>query len=440
MLYEDPLDWDHQIRQGQQLAEQYRLALRVNPLAADPDGPFVGTPFVTTRAAFDRIRSLPEDLPLREPLLHWAFRLAEARVNAELERQLAMAWRTEALRIDQPRPIETTRADLLARVLSDGVARSTWLELLGQHLDGLTQAVSLLWQRREELAQRAGFANLAAATHPIADLQNHVTQWQLRVKAAAEQAWGRDPLSAITAGLANQANRGWPARLGAHSVVALLGSRGWLARVVREPRWPQLIGPTSFLRALHAFGCELASAWATNAYPFVLAHRAGRGAGQRLGFLLAGLVTNLAWQRRVLGLHADQAREQVRALANALLFAGHGLCLKVLLARAATQSASALQQAHGQYLIEVFGFELPRAFAGLVPRLDTDDAHALIGFWMGLAEHERLRQAFDVDWFRNPRAIETVLEQSSTIEPAPLDATTLERHQAAAARWLLECI
>jgi hypothetical protein len=437
MTYEDPLDWDRQIQTGHQLVERYRRALHVEPAAAE-DGPFVGTPFVTTRAAFDRIRELPVELPLREPLLRWAFRMADARINAELERNLARAWRTEVLRIDRPRSMQTTRAEILACVLRDAPARRIWLELLAQQLDGLTESTSLLWQRREELAQRAGFAGFSAASDPTTHLEQHIVEWRATVNSGLPRSWGKDPVELLTTALASTATQGWPARLNAQSVAALLGSRDWLRRVVREPHWPTLIGPTSFVRALHALGRELAFGWAATTHPFVVAHRAGGLSEQRLGYLLASLVTNLEWQKRALGVRPDKAREQVRALAFALLYAGHGLSLKVQLARAATRSASALEQAHTQNLIEMFGFELPRVFAGQVPKLDFDDAHALVGFWLGLSDHERLRQTHDVDWFRNPRAIEAVLEQSAAIGPDTIESTEIEQRRTAATRWLLE--
>jgi hypothetical protein len=51
-----------------------------------------------------------------------------------------------------------------------------------------------------------------------------------------------------------------------------------------------------------------------------------------------------------------------------------------------------------------------------------------------------LRGSFDIDWFRNPRAIESVLEQSAVIELAATDPPTVEQQQTAAAKWLLESI
>jgi hypothetical protein len=440
MSYEDPLDWDRQVQNGHQLAERYRQALRLDPLAADSSGPFIGVPFVTTRAGLAKIRELPDGLPLREPLLRWAFRLAEARVNAEFERNLAFAWRSEVIVLESPRRVHTTRANLLMQVVRDAAARGVWLQLLGAQLDGMTESTSLLWQRRVELAKRAGFENLAAATGAVARLEEHVNRWLQQFNANTSDSRQLGPVGHFETALATGASQGWPAHMTAQSVASLLGPRAWLQRTVREPQWPQLIGPTSFMRALFELGRELAFAWAASTHPFVMAHSTGGQAQHRLGYLLASLPLNVEWQKRALGLRNDQAREQARMLANALTCHAAWLCLKVRLARAAGVSASELRLAYVQNLIETFGFELPKAFAGQLPRLDFDDEHRLVGFWSALSDHARLRSNFDSDWFRNPRAIESLLEQSAVIEPDGAEPATIEQHQATAAKWLLECM
>jgi hypothetical protein len=438
MSFEDPLEWDRQVQNGHYLTEQYRRALRVDPVKADASGPLVGVPFITTRAGFAKIRELPDGLPFREPLLGWALRLADARVNAELERQLALYWRSDEVALDLPRPLRTTRAALLLRVLSDMPARRTWLEVLGEHLGGMRESISLLWQRRDELAKRAGFQGFSAATDPVPGLQEHISQWLTHVRAVNDQLWPRDVVGFLNVALASDASQGWPAHLNAQSVAALLGSKAWLARSVREPDWPRLIGPTSFMRSLYAVGRALGFAWAAGTHPYAIAHAPGGQNEHRLGFLLAALPTSPEWQKRVLGVREDRARAQVRGLTKALICAVHMLCLQVRLVRSAEQSAGALARSYEQHSIELFGFELPPAFAGMLPRLEYYAAHQLVACWRALSDHVRLRNVYDVDWFRNPRALEAILEESAAIESAPLDAAALEQHQLAAAAWLRE--
>ncbi len=441
MSYEDPLEWDRQVRQCSLLVDRYRQALKLDPISADPSGPFVGVPFITTRAALDDIRAMPESLPMREPLLRWAFYLAEARVNAELERGMAQAWRAETITLDSSRPMRTTRAELLTRVLSDSLARGMWLDTLGRQLDGMTDWVSLLWQRRDELAKRAGFVGFAAAIEPLDSLGVHIGNWLRQSMAATREAWPRDPMAYLERSLSNDASEGWPAHMTAQSIASLLANRAWFARpALREPRWPHLIGPTSFLRALHQLGRELARSWAPSSHPFAMAHQAGGLAQHRLGWLLASLALSREWQQRILGLNKDRARDQVRDLSRSFLCAVHRLCLKVRLTRAAADSATSLKSAFAENMYEMFGFDLPSSFAGQLPQLDLDSAQCLVGFWLGCSDHARLQCAFDADWFRNPRAIETVLEESSAIQSAGFTSEDIEKHQSAASVWLLECL
>src|SRR5271157_5834891 len=146
MAYEDPLEWDRQVRTLSALAERHQRLVDHDPTAADPSGPFVGVPYITTRSAFADIRALPEGLPIREPLLRWAYRLADARVNAEIERAIALIWRSQPVILDTQQPQRITRAELLIKLLSDRPAHGLWWHSLCKQLDGLSEWVSLLWQ------------------------------------------------------------------------------------------------------------------------------------------------------------------------------------------------------------------------------------------------------------------------------------------------------
>ena len=80
--------------------------------------------------------------------------------------------------------------------------------------------------------------------------------------------------------------------------------------------------------------------------------------------------------------------------------------------------------------------------AGYVPRLGRSDAQRLLGLWLGIADHMSLIQMFDEDWYRNPRAIETlrgqILERPS-LQPEKLQVSEA---QVATLRWLssnLDC-
>lgn len=412
MSYEDPLAWDRQIKLLAEFDEQYQLKLRKNPDAADPSGPFVGVPPLTERAAFETVRGLPEDLPLRVAMLRWMYRTTDARVNAPVHRQVACYWRSEPISIESPLRITTTRSDILNRALRDSQGRKHWLTALQNNLDGAAELVSESWQRKQELAKRAGFEGVISTIHPPADMNALCDEWQALSAAISSELLPRQLIALLEAALADSASQGWPARIAAQSMAGLLGDAAWLKRVtLREPEWPRLIGPTSFMRALHQLGKELARASATPAYPFVIAHDPWNLSEHRLGFLLASLTTNDDWQQRVLGLRKDRARAQARALSLTLLQASREHCLRLRLRGSAIRSTDALRSTFAEQTSSVFGFEFPNEFAGQLPRIRDDDAQRLLGLWHGLADHARLIQIYDVDWYRNPRAIQALLGQ-----------------------------
>ena len=421
MPIDDPLTWDRQIRLLADFDDQYRLRLRTDPLSADPEGPFVGVPPITERAAFAQLHALPDNLPLRRPMLRWAFRLADSRINATIRRQIAGFWRSDSINIEVPKRITTTRSELVIRLLSESRGQQQWLSALQNQLDGAAEVTSALWQRREELARRAGFQGVKSVIDPVPDISALCEAWLAHCAAMSLELLPRELFQLLEVALANRANLGWPARISAQSVAGLLGKSAWFRHAnVREPVWPRLIGPSSFMRALHLLGQQLARAFASTDYPFVLAHDPWYLAEHRLGCLLASLALNADWQLRVLGLRKDSAITQARALMRSVLQESRGLCLRLRLSVSAIQSSDALRSALAQHTFEIFGFEMPQQFAGQLPRISADDAQRLFGLWLGLSDHARLIQVFDTDWYRNPRAIETVLGQLLDVgEPVP---------------------
>ena len=155
---------------------------------------------------------------------------------------------------------------------------------------------------------------------------------------------------------------------------------------------------------------------------------------------MATLALNRQWQQRILGLNKDRARDQVRDLSRALLCRVQGLCLKVRLTRMAAESGNSLRSAFAENMHEMFGFELRSEFAGQLPQLNLDGVQQLMGFWLGCSDHARLQSTFESDWFRNPRAIETVLEESSAVGDASFSMEDAATHLTAASDWLLQCL
>jgi len=437
MFNEDPLAWDRQVRLLAEFDQIHRTKLRLDPETADATGPFVGVPAITERAAFVQLRELPGELPLRRALARWMYRLADARVNGALLRNWACYWRNEQVGIDSAKGASFSRAALLRQLLCDEPARTQWLRELERALSGTANFVSDLWQRRQELAERAGFDSLAAVLDPVEGLVELSEKWRAASDAISSEVLPRNALPLLEVALSTRARQGWPVRIAAQSMAGLLGERTWLRlALVKEPAWPQLIGPASFVLALNRLGQTLAKSWAPESHPFVLVHDPWNLEGHRLGALVSSLPLNESWQRRVLGLSKDRAKLQVRELARGVLLLSRGLCLKLGLRAAAVQSSKALEGAFAESMGQLFGFTLPACFAGILPRIRRSDAQHLVGIWLGLSEHEQLIQTFDEDWYRNPRAIETLRGQSSEISRSALNPESLAAALAASASWL----
>ena len=213
MPLDDPLAWDRQLRLLAGFDDRYRLKLRTNPDSVDSSGPFVGVPPITDRSAFDLLRKLPEELPLRPSLLRWAYRLADSRVNATAHYHLARYWRSEVINLEFPQRITTTRSKMLMQLLRESQSRNAWFSALGEQLSGATELVSELWQRREELARRAGFQSAQSVIDPVDCMQASADAWLVLTGPIAAELLPRDPVKAIDVALAESASQGWPARI-----------------------------------------------------------------------------------------------------------------------------------------------------------------------------------------------------------------------------------
>ncbi len=437
MAYEDPLTWDHQVRILSEFEEHYELSLRLDPDAADAAGPFIGVPAITDRATFADVRALPPELPLRSPLERWMFRLTDARVNASLNRRMAQYWRSEPVKLDTLKETTVTRAALTFRVLCDKPARVVWWSALETALADAPVSASDLWQRRDELAKRAGFASVFDAVDPVEGMLALVEQWQLQTDELASNVLPREPFGLLEAALCTEATQGWPAHINAPTMARLLSEPTWLRMArVKEPRWPALMSPASFTRALFHLGESLARAWAPESYPFVLSLDPWKLERYRLGALVSSLALNESWHRRVLGLSREQARAHVRAISRSALLATRGLCLKLGLRSAAVESTNSLRKAFADLTYRLFRTELPAPMAGFVPRIGRSDAQRLLGLWLGLADHCLLTQAFDDDWYRNPKAIEFLRGQALERPGAQVSREQLPEVQMTSLRWL----
>jgi hypothetical protein len=97
-----------------------------------------------------------------------------------------------------------------------------------------------------------------------------------------------------------------------------------------------------------------------------------------------------------------------------------------LLRRAALRGAGAFCEEFAALTADALGLPLPAALAGGLFRIGYDSGQRLAGLIASAVERERLIEAHDIDWYRNPRAAEQLraeakLSPEAQATPALLD-------------------
>jgi hypothetical protein len=87
-----------------------------------------------------------------------------------------------------------------------------------------------------------------------------------------------------------------------------------------------------------------------------------------------------------------------------------------------------------------FGVVLPKTVAGSVLRLHVDDGQRFGGLLLAASEAERMTEAHDEDWFRNPRAIEQLRAEAALPEQRRPPPETLEAGARSLAHALTRAI
>jgi hypothetical protein len=135
--------------------------------------------------------------------------------------------------------------------------------------------------------------------------------------------------------------------------------------------------------------------------PFALAHEPGARWAPRAGATFASLAADPEWQTRVLGVGKRTALAQSRVLARTLLLDLRLQAARVLLGDAAD---FAPRDRFAELGSRLFGAELDERLRGAWPEARHDDGSRLLGAIEAHGFVRELREQFDADWFRNPRA------------------------------------
>jgi hypothetical protein len=410
---QDLLSLDRDVASGWSALTRWRADLALDPkLVADED-PLESVRRVAGKSTWDALTTLDPsaaDVPLRDALKRWVFTLTQARIGRPDE----VAWEraaSEALgRFNGRQPKRVSWREAWRGLVSatTSAEASLWLDAAAEAAPPLAAVARRSAARRVEVARRFG------ADHPWAPLVP-VERGLLRDAARrlldatddlSRAVWkpraGRDGgMAAMLHGsMAREAGDGWPAQL----------TWRWLDEVFRAERHGLRIAPTplppplgaaSFARALYAFGFAVRVATSASSMPFALSREPAFVGAHRLGFVFGELAADAEWQGRALGVGRRTALGQSRLLARTALLDARLHAARLLVGDDLETSNRDPFEEIGARL---FQGGIVARLRGTWPRAREDEAARFVALLEARDFGADIRDRFDSDWYRNPRA------------------------------------
>jgi|HubBroStandDraft_1064217.scaffolds.fasta_scaffold34341_3 hypothetical protein len=408
---------------------RWRGALSKDPEAHAGDDPLEAVRHVASKSLWEALGRLPidgTDAALIAGLKRWVYALLQAR----LARADDLAWARLASApqglIDERRVSwrEAWREVVLAR--TPGRARQA-LEAAAEAGPSLAPIVVRSADRRAEIARRL---KLTHPWEPIVGLPpRDVTATAARFLDATDDIarslrdehgdLGANAAGLLHSAVARGAGHGWPSRL-THRWLHETFGFGTVGLTLELPALPEAIGAASFARALSMFGFAFRLATMSRSMPFSMAREPGFVGAHRLAFVFGGLVGDADFYVRMLGVGQRIALAQARLLTGTALMDARLHAARVLLG---DDVAPAPRELFEEVTTRLFGAPLDPRLRGAWPRARDDEPAR----WVALLEADplrhSLRQRFDVDWFRNPRAWSDLRAQGAAISREPVDAS-----------------
>lgn len=391
---------------------------------------------VSGRTTFHTLRELSDRDPLAAPLGRWVYRLAEERYTRAGLAEMARERRAVQVALDRPEQGRFTLSELVHRALGDAQRRAGFLEQAIEHAEAASDAQALLFERRAELAERWQVVASKVGV-PCPEISDVARQFLDLTRDAFSNEVGAGSLARLIGiALAEDAREGWPARVSERSLNAMFeGTRLFDGLDLDPGQLPQTLAPASFLRALTRLGAAWVDSTAPLRQPFAIRHDAYGLRRYMIGALFASLPLSESFLRRRLGLGRDSARAEARAIAKSLLIALRLAALRVLLRGPALLGKAAFLEAFEAESARTLGVPLLPHVAGVLVRIEVDDAQRFAGALLAADRHERLISEHDEDWFRNPRAIEQLRSEADlspeiAVARETLTAASLTAHRA----------
>jgi hypothetical protein len=425
-------------------AQQTSLALRRGDAAA-AYFPTAEHRWLTSRETLEAVRERKGD-PAVPALSGWLFALILLRVNLGVFREGSALWAKRAIRVRHPEAVELTVPEAMARLVADTrrVREDTLVGLAaeGSRLgDPIVEAAG----RAQEIAKRAGLAHLDDVYSPLPAAERTVlaTELTLATNDLARDVLGSgDSLGGVLARLGAEGLAvPLPKVLGPRWVVELFPKEAGIFELpgLSLGALPKGISATSYARLLARLGARYADAATAcevlppfGATPAELRRRT-------FGVLFASLLLSPIFLQRRLGFSAREASAATRAYA--LSFFGH-----VRLAAAKVSAREALLSGNGQlarqaaadHAAQALYTEIPRGLALVLPRPRLTDPGSFLALSAGATLANELREEFDEDWFRNPKAFGKLRDLLARQEPLTADVEAGRRGQRLLITGLVE--
>jgi hypothetical protein len=442
---QDLLALDRDASRGWAALLRWREALARDPEAHADKQPLEAVRRVAGKSTWDALGALAPsaaDAPLRDALRRWVYALVQARIGHDDEVAWARAASEARARYQGERPRLVSWRDAWRGVATSrtGAETGLWLDAAADVAAPLAAIARSRAERRVEVARRLG---LEHPWSPQLSLPpGAIRRLALEVLDATEDLsraiWG-EHLGAragaalvLHAAVGRDASEGWPSRITAHWIEDTIAPGGRGARV-DLPALPAAVGAASFARALRAFGFAVRSslALAGSAGPplFSLAREPGFVAAHRLAWVFGALPADAHWQQRTLGLGRRTALAQARVLARTALFEARLQAARALLG---DDAAAATGDTFDEVTMRVFGAPLDPRLRGAWPAAREDEPARLVALLQARPFSAGLRDRFDADWYRNPRAWSEMRAMASAPAHEPIEPTALPSLEAGA--------
>jgi hypothetical protein len=445
---QDLLGIDRDVARSAAAIERWRREQRTDPEGTS-DETLALVRHVASRATWAALgEATPSvaDGPLRDALRQWVVALTQARIGAPAEVAWARAAAVVTGDVAGERRV-SWRDAWRGVVAAPGAAEArVFLAAAASSGEALATAARARASRRLEVARRFGFEHpwtaLVPGFQPEA-LRSAARRLLDATEMISEEVWRpvwRDagPGAAVTlhGAVARDAGEGWPAHLTPRWLEESFAPGATRGLVVEMGELPPARGGSSFARALQVFGYAVRLG-AGSRMPFALAREPGFVAAHRFGFAFAALTAGPVWQSRVLGLGRRVAVAQARILARTALVDARVGAARLLLG---DDAAFAPQDLFDELGPRLFGGPLDGSLRGAWPSAHPDEPARFVALLQARAMSTGLREQFDVDWFRNPRAWEHLRALAASPAREPVETAALDGQVDALARAFEEAL